>query len=75
MIKVETYTLNGEPFTRTYSDSGHYVVRDGISYEEAHDPARFGRMYTEGDPIPTEPATEEDYAEVGRIMMGVEAWE
>ena len=36
---------------RTYSDEGRYVVRDGISYEEAIDPPQFNRQYTEGDII------------------------
>ena len=71
MIKTESLTINGRNFIRTYSDSGRYVVRDGISYEEAVDPAEFGRVYTEGDAIPVEDPTEEDYAQIGKIMMGV----
>ena len=51
LIKTETYTINGVPFVRTYSDANRYVVRDGISYEEANDPASLGRTYTEGDVI------------------------
>lgn len=71
MIVTETYYINDREFTRTYSDSGKYVVRDGISYEEACDPAEFNRTYTEGDDIPVEEPTDEDYAQAGRIMMGV----
>ena len=41
-------SINGKDFIRTYSDSGHYVVRDGVEYSEAIDPAEFGRTYTEG---------------------------
>ena len=51
MIQTETFYINGREFTRTYSDSNRYVVRDGISYGEACDPAEFGRTYTEGDLI------------------------
>ena len=53
LIKTENYYINNVLFTRTYSDSGRYVVRDGISYNEAHDPAEFNRVYTEGDIIKT----------------------
>lgn len=49
MIKTENLTINGKAFIRTYSDSGHYVVRDGVEYSEAIDPAEFGRTYTEGN--------------------------
>ena len=56
---------------RTYSDDGRYVVRDGISYEEAIDPPQLNRQYTEGEIIERDETTEEEFAEVGRIMMGV----
>lgn len=49
MIKTEVYSLGGMSITRTWSDEGRYVVRDGISYEEANDPTELGRTYTEGD--------------------------
>lgn len=51
MIVTEKMNLNGRHFIRTHSDEGRYVVRDGIAYEEAIDPAEFGREYTEGDII------------------------
>ena len=51
MIIVENITVNGTEFTRTYSDANRYVVRDGIEYSEAWDPAQFGRTYTEGNII------------------------
>jgi len=51
MIKTEAMTIGSTAFIRTYSDAGRYVVRDGISYEEAIDPAELGRQYTEGEPI------------------------
>ena len=58
MIVTENIEINGVPFVRTTSNSGRYVVRDGVSYEEAYDPAEFGRTYTEGefmeDPNPEE---------------------
>lgn len=71
MIITETYMVGNEEFVRTYSDSGRYVVREGVSYEEACDPSSFGRTYTEGDLIATEEEETDDYAEAGRIMMGV----
>lgn len=71
MIRTETLTIDNREFTRTYSDSGRYVVRDGISYEEAVDPAELGRTYTEGELILADDPTEEDYTEVGKIMIGV----
>lgn len=58
MIKTETFFINNREFTRTYSDVGKYVVRDGISYIEACDPSEFGRTYTEGDTIPSNEAEE-----------------
>ena len=51
MIVTETFYINGREFTKTYSDANRYVVRDGISYGEACDPAEFERTYTEGDLI------------------------
>lgn len=52
MIRTDNYELNGRAFTRTYSDAGRYVVRDGASYEEANDLTELGRTYTEGELIP-----------------------
>ena len=49
MMKTENLTINGKAFIRTYSDSGHYVERDGVEYSEAIDPVEFGRTYTEGN--------------------------
>lgn len=54
MIITERFTVNGRDFIRTYSDAGRYVVRDGVSYGEANDPAEFGRIYTEGELMPQE---------------------
>jgi hypothetical protein len=54
MILQEHFDVNGRDFIRTVSDSNRYVVRDGISYSEACDPAEFGRTYTEGELLPPE---------------------
>ena len=69
MIKTENFQIDGQDFVRTYSDDNHYVVRDGISYSEAIDPAYLGRTYTEGEELPDEEISEE---EAGRILMGVD---
>ena len=62
MIRTENFEINGIPFVRTYSDAGRYVVREGVSYEEACDPAELGRTYFEGDVIQTEELDEETAA-------------
>lgn len=54
MIKTEQFYIGERLFNRVYSNSGRYVVRDGVSYSEACDPAEFGRTYTEGDLMPDE---------------------
>ena len=73
MIHVEHITIDGEDFTLTYSDANRYIVREGISYYEAFDPASFGRTYTEGDLIPndeqSEPPTAED---ILSVLLGEE---
>lgn len=58
MIRTESLTIGGKSFTRTYSDAGRCVVRDGVSYDEALDPTELGRTYTEGMPIDSDEATE-----------------
>ena len=73
-IKQEHFDINGRDFVRTVSDSGRYVVRDGVSYEEANDPAELGRTYTEGDLMPDEErdmTALADKAEAYDILMGV----
>lgn len=72
MVVTETVYIDGREFTKTYSDDNKYVVREGAAYTEAYDPAEFGRTYTEGEEIPYTEPTEEEYAQAGRIMMGVE---
>lgn len=67
MIVTENFKVGERDFIRTYSDSGRYVVRDGVEYGEANDPAEFGRTYTEGDLIPEDEA---DAAEILDILLG-----
>ena len=61
---------------RAYSNIG-MMIHGGspeADYAEAVDPADMHRTYTETDiPIDSdEEPTDEEYAQVGRIMMGVE---
>ena len=71
MIIQEHFELNGHDFIRTYSNANRYVVRDGVEYSEACDPAEFGRVYTEGDLIPETETELADKAEAYDILMGV----
>jgi hypothetical protein len=63
-----------DTLVRTYSDANMYI-RGGNpvgDYAEAIDPIVLNRTYTETDiPIVDDEVTEEEYAEVGRIFMGV----
>ena len=70
MIVQEHFDVEGHEFIRTYSDANRYVVRDGVEYTEACDPAEFGRQYTEGDPLPPEEIAAQA-EEVLNILMGV----
>ena len=79
LIKVEIFEINGVIFNRTYSDAGRYVVRDGISYEEACDPVEFERTYTEGDVIvhdydinPTFESVAQELLETGLVTIPIE---
>ena len=56
MIKTEQLTINDKQFTKSYSDSGYMIERDGVQYSEAIDPTELGRTYTETD-IPIEGET------------------
>ena len=73
MIVQEHFDVNGRDFIRTYSDAERYVVRDGVNYSEACDPAEFGRQYTEGELMPEEERGDElaAKAEAYDILMGV----
>ena len=74
MIIQESYKVGERDFIRTYSDRGMKVHGGSpeADYDEACDPAEFGRTYTETD-IPIEPDEEEiaDKAEAYDILMGV----
>lgn len=53
MIKTEQIRLNGVDYTRTYSDKGMMIEREGLLYSGAIDPIKITRTYTETDmPIP-----------------------
>lgn len=67
-IVTEHFDVNGRDFIRTYSDAHRYVVRDGVSYSEACDPAEFGRTYTEGEVMEDE--TEAEAEEILNILTG-----
>lgn len=56
MIKTEQLTINDRRFTKTYSDSGFMIERDGVQYSKAIDPTELGRTYTETD-VPIEGET------------------
>ena len=70
-IITETFYINEREFTRTYSDANRYVVREGVSYSEACDPAEFGRTYTEGELMPADETDLADKAAAYDILMGV----
>lgn len=73
MIVQTHFDVDGRDFIRTVSDAGRYVVRDGVSYSEACDPAEFDRQYTEGDVMPVDESELADKAEAYDILMGVES--
>lgn len=51
MIISELTTINGREYTRTYSDEGFLIERDGERYAEAVDPIGSGREYVETDTL------------------------
>jgi hypothetical protein len=64
MIHIETITLNGKQYDRTYSGT-YYIERDGAQYIEAVDPLNSGRQYTETDiPLPEIELTVEEALEI-----------
>lgn len=76
MIIQEHFDVNGRDFIRTTSDVGRYVVRDGLEYSEACDPAEFGRTYTEGELMHAEERDQSEIeakAEAYDILTGVRA--
>ncbi len=64
MIVQEHFDVNGRDFIRTTSDSGRFVVRDGVEYSEACDPAEFGRVYTEGELMPVPELSDSEALEI-----------
>ncbi|MBQ6679570.1 MAG: hypothetical protein IJM76_06055 [Lachnospiraceae bacterium] len=76
MIVTEQFTEGGTTFVRTYSDKGmkiHGGFPEG-DYDEAVDPAEFGRTYTETNiPINDDESEEETDAEdLLNIIIGGE---
>lgn len=58
MIISETIKMNDKNFTKTYSDAGFYIERNGVHYAEAVDMLGSGKEYTETDIlINSEPET------------------
>lgn len=49
MIKTENIIVAGKQLIRTYSDTGFYIERDGVIYNEAVDPLNTSRTYEESD--------------------------
>lgn len=73
MIVTENFEIGERHFIRTYSNSGRFVMRDGMEYIDAEDPAEFGRTYTEGALIPMdENELVRLKAEAFDILMGEE---
>ena len=70
MIVQEHFDVNGRDFIRTCSDANRYVVRDGVEYGEACDPAEFGRTYTESELMPPDESALADKAEAFDILLG-----
>lgn len=68
MIVQEHFIVGDRDFIRTYSDANRFVVRDGVEYSEACDPAELGRTYTEGDVMPVD---ESEAQEILDIILGV----
>lgn len=53
MLYIETVTIGGRQYRRTYSDT-YKIARDGVEYDEAIDPIDTERTYTETDTPKTE---------------------
>lgn len=76
-IVQEHFMVDEHDFIRTYSDAG-MMIHGGYpegDYSEATDPAELNRTYTETNiPINAdeEETLETEYAQAGKILMGVE---
>ncbi len=71
MLITETFYIGSREFIRTRSDAGKYVVRNGVSYTEACDPAEFQRQYEEGELIPDMEPSLIEKAQAYDILTGV----
>lgn len=49
MVIQTTKEINGVAYDYAYSDAGMKILRDGVEYDEAIDPAGSGRVYTESN--------------------------
>lgn len=49
MIIQTTKEINGVVYDYTYSDSGVKILRNGVEYDDAFDPAGSNRTYAESD--------------------------
>ena len=58
MIYTERKTIGGREFDYTYSDT-YTIMRDGVEYLDACDPAGSGREYTETTTPKEAPANDE----------------
>lgn len=59
-MAIKTEDIGGG-LTRTWSDIGMKIARDGVRYDEAVDPTNKGRTYTETDePVASDGVTEAD---------------
>ena len=64
MIVTEELKINDSFFTKTYSNEGFFIERDGVKYIDAVDPQFLGREYTEtNEKIPEEENEELDFSE------------
>lgn len=73
MVIYENYGTNskGVELVKAYSSENLYITRDGVMYEEAIDPRDANRQYEETNAHIID-YTEEEYAEAGRILLGVD---
>ena len=71
MIITEKYAEN---LTRTYSDTGMKIERDGVLYDEAVDPDWSGRTYTETtEPVENMEPISKEQEYLGYLqMLGVD---
>ena len=68
MVKTESFEQNGIWYTKTYSDKGLLIERDGVLYEDAIDPVGANRVYVETATYIDTDASEQDYINALREM-------